>query len=103
MASWRCYVAGSDELVGSVLLFNSFLMDSLLSLFPVGGSVQPLASGAVMLHYGTDGCAVVHPDGFVSGDRYVIKKLAYVFGKKDVSFVKVGNGLLLNPVASWLA
>jgi len=73
-------------------------MDSLLSVFPAGGSVQRVSGGNVMIHYGSDGVAIVHPDGFVSGDRYVLKKLAWVFRKKEVAFTTVANGLLLNPV-----
>ena len=71
-------------------------MPKLLKLFPVGGSVQPLSGGSILIHYGSDGAVIVHPDGFVSGDRYAIKKLAFVFGRKAVPFITVGNGLLLN-------
>lgn len=97
MASWRCYVAGSDELVGSVLLFNSFLMDSLLSLFPRAESVRVLG-GYATLRYGSDGQCVVNRDGVVSGDRYVIKKLAFVFSKKAIPFTRIADRLFLNPV-----
>ena len=56
-----------------------------------------------MIHYGSDGCAVVNPDGFVSGDRYVLRKLAMVFTRKSIPFLSMDNGLLLNPVPDAVA
>ena len=53
--------------------------------------------GVVAIHYGTDGMVIVNSDGFVHGDRYALKKLAFVFGRKNVPFVTCKNGLLLNP------
>ena len=69
-------------------------MDSLIKIFPAGSGMLSMPHGC-LFKYGSDGSVFLHPDGFVSGDKYALKKLAFVFDRKDVPFIKLGNGLLL--------
>ena len=50
----------------------------------------------MLIHYGTDGSVILNPDGYLTGDRYTLKKLMSVWRKKLVPFTLIGQGLLLN-------